>query len=85
MRGKMLHAPMSQPPRPTRENKNATRLRAVPTRKSEAIAMMAPAPAHTPSTAAINGCGHERIAFTRSPVIRVKAKSSGAPIFVNGR
>ena len=38
---------------------------------------MAPAPAQTPSTAATIGCGHLRIAFTRSPVMRVKARRSG--------
>ena len=36
------------------------------------MAMMAPAPAHTPCTAAMIGCGQPRIAFTRSPVMRVK-------------
>src|SRR6516164_7619328 len=39
MRGRMLHAPMSQPPRPTREKRNATWLRAVPTRRSDAMAL----------------------------------------------
>ena len=54
MRGRMLQAPMSQPARPTRVNRKAALLRAVPTRRSEAIAMIAPAPAHTPSIAAID-------------------------------
>ena len=30
------------------------------------------------------GCGQARIAFTRSPVIRVNASSSGIVIFVSG-
>ena len=42
-------------------------------RRSDAIAMIAPAPAQMPSTAATIGCGHARIALTRSPVMRVKA------------
>ena len=35
--------------------------------------MIAPAPAQTPSTAATIGCGQARIAFTSSPVMRVKS------------
>jgi hypothetical protein len=34
--------------------------------------MIAPAPALTPSTAAMIGCGHWRISLTRLPVMRVK-------------
>ena len=56
----------------------------VPSRKSEASAIIAPAPAHTPSTAATIGCGQCRIALTRSPVIRVNARSSGIVIRVSG-
>ena len=44
-------------------------------RRSEAIARMAPAPAQIPSTAATIGCGQARIAFTRLPVMRVKASN----------
>jgi hypothetical protein len=36
------------------------------------MATIAPAPAHTPSIAATIGCGQARIAFTSSPVMRVK-------------
>ena len=57
MRGSMLQAPMSAPASPTRTNRNATLLRAVPKRISDAIAMIAPAPAQTPSIAATIGCG----------------------------
>ena len=64
---------MSQPARPTLLNRNATLAPAAASRMSDAIAMMAPAPAQMPSTAAITGCGQARIALTRSPVIRVKA------------
>ena len=39
--------------------------------------MIAPAPTQIPSTAATTGCGQPRIALTRSPVIRVKRRSSG--------
>jgi hypothetical protein len=44
----------------------------------EAMAMMAPAPAHTPSMAATMGCGQARMALTSSPVMRVNISSSGA-------
>ena len=40
------------------------------------MAMMAPAPTPTPSTAAITGLPQESIALTRSPVMRVKARRS---------
>ena len=40
------------------------------------MATIAPAPAQIPSTAAMIGCGAARIAFTSSPVMRVKAVSS---------
>ena len=40
---------------------------------SQNSAIIAPAPTQTPSTAAMTGCGQARIAFTRSPVMRVKA------------
>ena len=46
--------------------------------------MIAPAPAHTPSTAAMTTCGQARIARTRSPVMRVKSSSSGIAILVSG-
>jgi hypothetical protein len=51
---------------------------------SDAIARIAPAPAQTPSTAATICCGHRRIAFTTSPVMRVKAIRSGMVIRVSG-
>jgi hypothetical protein len=66
---------MSAPESPTRVKRNATLLRAVPNRRSLAIARIAPAPTHTPSTAATTGCGQARIAFTRSPVICVNSRS----------
>jgi hypothetical protein len=75
MRGRMAQAPMSQPARPTRLNRKATLARGVAIRRSEAIARIAPAPAATPSTAAMIGCGQARIAFTTSPVRAVKAMS----------
>ena len=55
-------------------------LRAVPNRRSEAQAIIAPAPAQMPSMAAMIGCGHARIALTRSPVIRVNASKSSMSI-----
>ena len=75
---------MSQPARPTRLKRNAVLLRAVPTRRSLAIAMIAPAPAQTPSIAATIGCGQTRIALTRSPVMRVNISSSGAFSLTSG-
>ena len=77
---------MSQPARPTRVNRKAVWLRAVPRRRSDAMARIAPAPAQTPSTAATIGCGQARIALTRSPVMRVNSsrpamsRSSSGPM-----
>jgi hypothetical protein len=51
---------------------------------SEAMAMIAPAPAQMPSTAATIGCGQARIAFTRSPVIRVNAVRPLVSILTSG-
>ena len=68
---------MSAPASPTRANRKAVLLAAVPRRRSDAMARIAPAPAHTPSTAATMGCGQARIALTRSPVMRVNASSPG--------
>ena len=48
------------------------------------MAMIAPAPAQMPSTAATIGCGAARIAFTSSPVMRVKAVSSLVSISTSG-
>ena len=59
-------------------------MRGVASRRSDAIARIAPAPTHTPSIAAITGCGQARIALTRSPVSRVKASSAGIAIPVSG-
>ena len=84
MRGSIAQAPMSQPARPTRLNRKAVLERAVPSRRSEAIARMAPAPAQTPSIAATMGCGQARIAFTSSPVMLVNINSSGAFSRISG-
>ena len=59
-------------------------LRGVPRRRSQAVAIAAPAPAQMPSTAAMTGCGQCRIAFTRSPVMRVKSSSPSMSIRVSG-
>ncbi len=77
IRGSMAHAPISHPASPTRVKRNAVLLRAVPRRRSDAMARIAPAPAHTPSIAAMIGWGQARMAFTRSPVMRVKASRPG--------
>ena len=83
-RGNKLQAPMSAPARPTLENRYDTRVLCVPRRMSLAKASMAPAPAHTPSIAAMMGCGHKRMALTSSPVMRVKDSNSGMVILVSG-
>ena len=86
-RGSIAHAPMSQPASPTRVNKNAVFACGVPKRMSQNSAIIAPAPTQTPSTAAMTGCGQARMAFTRSPVIRVNSSrpfmslSRSGPIF----
>ena len=84
MRGSIAHAPMSQPAKPTRTKRNATRERSVPKRRSLAIARIAPAPAQAPSTAATIGCGQARIALTTSPVICVNSRSSLGDAVVSG-
>ena len=65
-------------------NRNATFARGVPSRRSEAVAIIAPAPTQTPSIAAITGLRQPLIAFTRSPVMRVKRSSPGMSISVSG-
>ena len=75
---------MSQPARPTRLNRNATFAFAVPIRRSDAMARIAPAPAQTPSIAATIGCGAARIAFTASPVMRVNFRSPAVSISTSG-
>jgi hypothetical protein len=62
----------------------AVRACGVARRISDAMARIAPAPAHTPSTAAIMGCGQARMALTRSPVMRVNASRSGTVMRVRG-
>ena len=84
MRGRMAQAPMSQPASPTRTKRNAVLAAGVPKRRSEAMAMIAPAPAQTPSTAAMTGCGQARMALTRSPVMRVNSSRPRASISVKG-
>ena len=84
IRGSMAQAPISQPANPTRVNKNAHFASGVASRKSEAMATIAPAPTQTPSTAEMIGLPQPIIAFTRSPVMRVKAKSAFISMPTNG-
>jgi hypothetical protein len=84
IRGRIAHAPMSHPANPTLLKRNATLAPVAASRMSDAIAMIAPAPAQMPSTAAIIGCGAARIALTRSPVIRVNAVRPLVSIFTSG-
>ena len=77
MRGSSAQAPMSQPARPTRL-KGKPSARAVPTRRSLAIATIAPGR----RTHAVDG-GDDRLravahGVTRSPVMRVNISNSGA-------
>src|SRR5258707_225165 len=67
MRGRIAHAPMSQPASPTLLNRKATLAPVAASRRADAIAMMAPAPAQMPSTAATSGCGQARLALTAQP------------------
>ena len=83
-RGNRAQAPMSAPARPTRVNRNAVLAPGVPSRMSQASAIMAPAPAQMPSMAPMTGCGQSRMALIRSPVMRVKASSSGMVMRVSG-
>ena len=49
------------------------------------MARIAPAPAQTPSTAAMIGCGQARIALTTSPVMRVNVEQLRAcPSSISG-
>ena len=75
---------MSAPARPTRVNRKAVLVAAVPSRMSQARAIMAPAPAQMPSMAPITGCGQLRMVLTRLPVMRVNSSNSGMLIFVSG-
>ena len=83
-RGSSAQAPMSAPAKPTRVNKKAVLACAVPKRISAASAIIAPAPAQIPSTAAMMGCGHKRMALINSPVMRVNSSISGMLILVSG-
>ena len=75
---------MSQPANPTRLNRNAVFASGAASLMSADIAMIAPAPAQTPLTAAMMGCGQARMAFTRSPVIRVNWSKPVMSIFTSG-
>ena len=55
---------MSQPARPTRVNRKAVFVFGVAIRMSEAMAMIAPAPTHMPSRAAMIGLS-EKLGSTR--------------------
>ena len=85
IRGRIAQAPMSAPRQADAgEQEGGLGARADAKRMSLAIAMIAPAPAHTPSTAAMIGCGQARIARTRSPVMRVKSSRPCSSILVSG-
>ena len=75
---------MSAPASPTRVNRKANEADSAITRKSQASAITAPAPAATPLIAAMTGSGHSRSALTTLPVIRVNSSSSAVPISCSG-
>ena len=75
---------MSQPARPTRVNRKAVFASGVAMRMSQAMAMIAPAPTATPSTAQMIGLPQASIALTKSPVMRVKASSAFMSILTSG-
>ena len=65
--------PMSPPDRPTLVKRNRKLAEEASTRMSAAAARTAPAPAATPFTAAITGCGISRRLRTHAPVIRANS------------
>ena len=70
---------MSPPDSPTLVNRNAKRPDSVTTRKSDARAITAPAPAAMPWIALMIGIGHSRMARIASPVIfvnRIRSRGS---------
>ena len=69
---------MSAPVRPTFVNRKEIFADGAATRRSEASAMTAPAPATAPWSEAITGCGQRRMFRTRAHVIRVKESRSSA-------
>ena len=71
-------APMSAPASPTRTNRNAILAVSTATRRSQASAITAPAPAATPLMPATTGFGSARMLPISSPVMRVNCSSSGA-------
>ncbi len=75
---------MSAPASPTFVNRNAIFAERAASRKSEASAITAPAPAATPFRTASTGCGARRMALIRAHVMRVNARSSGPVILRSG-
>ncbi len=75
---------MSAPASPTRVNRKANEAESAISRKSQASARTAPAPAATPLMAAITGTGHSRSALTTLPVMRVNSRSSAVPMSCSG-
>ena len=65
--------PMSPPESPTLVNRNRKLADSASRRISAAAARTAPAPAATPLTAAITGCGISRRLRTQAPVIRANS------------
>ena len=74
---------MSPPDSPTLVNRNANRPDRPTTRKSEASATTAPAPAAIPCTALMIGMGHSRMARITSPVILVNRIRSRGSILIS--
>src|SRR2546426_4496 len=76
--GRSQDAPMSAPESPTRTNRNAIFAVSDATRRSQAEAITAPAPATVPFSAAITGFRQRRMFRIRSQVMSVKRRSPAA-------
>ena len=74
---------MSPPESPTLVNRKANRPDVLTTRKSDASATTAPAPAAMPWIAVMMGIGHSRIARITSPVILVNRIRSRGSIVIS--
>src|SRR5437879_1882616 len=69
IRGNSQQMPISPPDKPTLVKRNRKFADSARTRMSDAAARTAPAPAATPLTAAITGCGSSRRLRTQAPVM----------------
>src|SRR5205809_279815 len=83
MRGSIQQMPMSPPESPTLVKRKRKLAEEARTRISAAAASTAPAPAATPLTAAITGCGISRRLRTHAPVMRANSYTSRVPLLIS--